>query len=208
MLGEVGLADDAEEVAVVHHHDPADLGVAHRVEDLGAVGVGGDGHRGVLDEVRQGGAVRGLACGEGADDQVAVGDDADQSAVGALDGEGAYVVVPHDLGGSVDRLLRQDRLDVGGHEGAGVCHRGSLGSGGPVRPGPRVTGGIACGDRGPPIGGPCPVGPGRPGGMASSAGRAVFGRAPLDRAGQRWPQTPAGLDFAGPVTDGPTRRPG
>ena len=80
-------------------------------------------------DVAQRGALRITALGHGADDDVAVGDDADDVAMGHLD-DGTHIGVTHHSGGRLQRGLRLERDDAGSHDVADRLRteiRGDLG---------------------------------------------------------------------------------
>src|SRR6185437_2398997 len=107
--GHVAKADHADRgVAAVEHRDAPHLGGLHRVQRAADLVTGAAGDDVARHQLAHRGPRRVLALGDGADDNVAVGDDPDEVAV-VHDGHRADVQVAHGLRHLRDPCVRSHR---------------------------------------------------------------------------------------------------
>ncbi len=123
VLGQVGLADHADQLLVPDDRQALDLVALHLLQDVGDVRARVDPARGALGHVTAGDLRRVVPLGHTVHDDVAVGEDAAQPLVGVADGQGAHIEPGHQLGGPVEGLGGRDPLGPGVHDVCGGRHR-------------------------------------------------------------------------------------
>lgn len=125
MEGDVGLRDDADQLAALDDRKPPDLMPGEEGKSLVEALVGRDGRNVARRHVSDCGVVRVAALDQHADDEVSVRDDADEPA--AVDyRDRADVLAGHHLRHFEDRRGRRAAGRVLGHEVSDLSHVSSL----------------------------------------------------------------------------------
>src|SRR6266540_4436225 len=128
---EVGLSDDADQLAVLDHRETADLAVFDRAGGIGGEGVGTDGddvglHQHVDGDLARDRArtlVGGIAVTDPRGEQLSVGDETDEALLGVDNGQVADASGLHEVPRQIQAVPHLEELDRARHD---VSNEGGL----------------------------------------------------------------------------------